>query len=209
MRPSNRNLHTVIDPGGDRRAKKRARLELKGTIFSPDNEYEEKCLVLDLSPDGAGLKSACSMALPAHIVLYVEGMGRFEGTVIWRDRLHAGVRFKYSKITRERISELIAMYLECGPFTHTSMRRRPRLTARKIMHSFELELASGQKQACDILDITFNGASFKADIRPALGERVMFGKTAGVVVQHTELGFMVSFRDPGNQMPVAPNSSYG
>jgi hypothetical protein len=66
------------------------------------------------------------------------------------------------------------------------------------MHSFELELASGQKQACDILDITFNGASFKADSRPALGERVMFGKTAGVVVRHTELGFAVSFRDPGN-----------
>jgi hypothetical protein len=72
-----------------------------------------------------------------------------------------------------------------------------------MMHGFALELASGQKQACDIVDVTFSGASFKTDKRPALGERVMFGKTAGVVVRHTDCGFAVSFWDAGTQMPVA------
>lgn len=204
MRPATRNQHTPIDPWADRRAQKRARLEVKGTLLFPDKGYEEKCTVLDLSPEGAGLKSACSMALGAHIVLYVDGLGRFEGTIIRKDRLHVGVQFKYSRVTRERIAELIAMYLERGPCIYTSMRSRPRLSARKIVHSFALELASGQKQACDIVDVTFSGASFKTDQRPALGERVMFGKTAGVVVRHTEQGFAVSFWDPGNPMPAAP-----
>ena len=135
------------------------------------------------------------MALGANIVLYIDGLGRFEGTIIRQDRVHMGVQFKYSKITRGRIAELIAVYLERGPFIHTSMRSRPRLTSRKMMHSFALELASGEKQACDIVDITISGASFKTDKRPALGERVMFGKTAGVVVRHTDCGFAVSFRD--------------
>jgi hypothetical protein len=168
---------------------------VKGTILFPDKEYQEKCLVLDLSPDGAGLKSTCSMALGANIVLYIDGLGRFEGTIIRQDRVHIGVQFKYSKITRGRIAELIATYLERGPFIDTSMRSRPRLTARKMLHSFALELASGEKQACDIVDITISGASFKTDKRPALGERVMFGKTAGVVVRHTACGFAVSFWD--------------
>jgi hypothetical protein len=193
LRPGNRNQHIPIDPSRDRRAQKRARLEVKGTIFFPDKEYEEKCLILDLSPDGAGLKSTCAIALGANIVLYVDGLGRFEGTIISQDRLRVGVQFKYSKITRERIAELIAMYLERGPFIYTSMRNRPRLTAKKIMHGVALELASGQKQACDIVDITFSGASFKTDKRPALGEHLMFGRTAGVVVRHTEFGFAVSF----------------
>jgi len=209
VRPDKRNRHTPIDPRRDRRAQKRAHVEVKGTILFPDKEYEEKCLVLDLSPDGAGLKSACSMALGANIVLYIDGLGRFEGTIIRQDRVHVGVQFKYSKITRGRIAELIAIYLERGPFIHTSMRSRPRLTSRKMMHSFALELASGEKQACDIVDITISGASFKTDKRPALGERVMFGRTAGVVVRHTECGFAVSFRESGNQMPAAPTARFG
>jgi hypothetical protein len=142
------------------------------------------------------------MALGANIVLYVEGLGRFEGTIIRQDRIHVGVKFKYSKTTRERIAELIAIYLERGPFIYTSMRNRPRLTARKMMHSFLLELESGEKQACDIVDITLSGATFKTEKRPALGERVLLGKTAGVVVRHTDFGFAVSFWDAGSQMPV-------
>ncbi len=193
MRPGNRSQHALIDPRGDRRTQKRTRLEVKGSIFIPDKDYEEKCLVLDLSPEGAGLKSACSAPLGTNIVLYVDGLGRFEGKIIRQDRLDIGVQFKYSKSTRERIAELIATYLERGPFISSSMRSRPRVTARKIMHNFVLELASGQKQACDIIDITFSGASFKADTRPAVGESVMFGKTAAVVVRHTDVGFAVSF----------------
>ena len=193
MRPSNSNQQAGIDTRGDRRAQKRARLEVNGHLFFPDKEYEQKCLVLDLSPDGAGLKSTCSAALGANIVLYIEGLGRFEGTIIRKDRLHVGIQFKHSKTTRERVAELIAIYLERGPSVYTSVRNRPRLTARKIMHSFALELESGQKQACDIVDITFSGATFKTGSRPAVGERVMFGKTAAVVVRHTDFGFAVSF----------------
>ena len=133
------------------------------------------------------------MALGANVVLYIDGLGRFEGTIIRQDRLHVGVQFKYSKTTRERIAELIAIYLERGPFIHTSTRSRPRLAAKKMLHGFPLELASGQKQVCDIVNITFSGASFKSDKRPAVGERVMFGKTAGVVVRHTDYGFAVTF----------------
>lgn len=100
---------------------------------------------MDLSPDGARLKSACSAPLGTNIVLYVEGLGRFEGKTTRQDRLYVGVKFKYSQSTRERIAELIATFLERGPFICTSMRSRPCVTARKIMHNFVLELASGQK----------------------------------------------------------------
>src|SRR5215469_15302805 len=154
MRPINRSQQAT-DAWEDRRAERRVRLKVKGHIFFPDKEYEQDCLVLDLSPDGAGLKSACSAALGTHIVLYVEGLGRFEGKIIRKDRLHVGVQFKYSKITRERIAELIANYLERGPFVYATLRSRPRITARKMAHSFALELESGGKQACDVVDITF------------------------------------------------------
>jgi hypothetical protein len=192
----------------EKRARKRARLKLEGTIFLPDKECEANCSVLDMSPDGAGLKSACSATLGTNIVLYVQGLGRFEGTIIHRDRLHVGVKFNYSKLSRVRIAEQIAMYLEHGPSIYTSMRSRPRLTAKKMVHSFALELGAGQKQVCDVVDITFIGASLKTDTRPAVGERVMFGKTPGVVVRHTEDGFAISFGVSGGRMPAALSFGY-
>jgi hypothetical protein len=203
MWPNNRNHQTQIDRRNDKRTRKRARLKVKGTIFFPDKECEASCSVLDMSPDGAGLKSACSAALGTNIVLYVEGLGRFEGIIIRRDRLHVGVKFNYSKLTRERIAEQIAMYMELGPSLYTSMRSRPRLTVKKMVHSFALELGAGEKQACDVVDITFIGASLKTDTRPAIGERVIFGKTPAVVVRHTEDGFAISFGESGVRMPAA------
>jgi hypothetical protein len=207
MWPLNRNHHASIDRRDDKRARKRSRLQLKGTIFLPDKECEATCFVSDMSPDGAGLKSACSAAIGTDIVLYVQGLGRFEGTIIHRDRLRVGVKFNYSKLSRMRIAEQIAMYLEHGPFIYTSMRSRPRLTAKKMVHSFALELETGQKQVCDVVDITFIGASLKTDTRPEVGERVMFGKTPGVVVRHTEDGFAISFGETGARVPAAFNFS--
>ena len=177
------------------RARRRTRLKVQGKIFFPEKRYEEECLVLDMSPDGAGLKSACSAALGSSVVLYVDGLGRFEGTIIRHDRLHVGVQFEYSKTTRERIAERIADYLKHGTSTHKSTRDSSRQAVAAAPHSFMLE--SGQAHPCDILDIALSGVSFKATAGPAIGERVFFGKSAWVVVRHTDVGFTVAFSDPG------------
>ena len=73
------------------------------------------------------------------------------------------------------------------------MRDSARLTVGEIAHSFAL--ASGQIHACDIVDIALSGISIKSDARPAIGERVFFGKSAAVVVRHTKVGFAVAFSD--------------
>jgi PilZ domain len=189
----NRIQNSVFDPWNELRAQRRTRFKIRGTILFPEKQYEQKCLVLDLSPDGAGLKSACSPVLSSRVVLYVDGLGRFEGTIIRQDRLHVGVQFKYSEAMRERIAGQISIYRQHGPLNSPATRDWPRLCAAEIPHSFVRE--SGQTQLCDISDIALSGASFISDIRPDVGERVFFGKAVAVVVRHTEEGFAVTFSD--------------
>jgi PilZ domain len=186
-----RNQSPVFDPMNDRRALRRARLTMQGKIFFKERQYEEACLVLDLSPNGAGLKSACAAELGSVVVLYVEGLGRFDGTIIRHSRLYVGVQFKYSTSSRERIANRITNYLEHGARTHAPSRNSPRIAISEAPHTFVLD--SGETQACEIGDIALSGASLKTGARPAIGQRIFFGKTTARVVRHTDTGFAVMF----------------
>ena len=181
----------LFDPRNDMRAQRRTRLELKGKLFNPENQCEEACLVLDLSPNGAGLKTGCGAPLGLRVVLHVDELGRFEGTIVRRNRLYVGVQFKYSESGRERVAERIASYMEHGTTIHTSTRDSGRFAVAGLRHSFAL--ASGQISPCEIVDIALSGISVRASVRPGVGEHLFFGKTEVVVSRHTDVGFAVGF----------------
>jgi PilZ domain-containing protein len=191
MALSDRNQNGL--PRGERRARQRAPVGVKGKIFFPERKWEEECVVSDLSPDGAGLKSSCSAAVGALAVLYIDGIGRFEGKIVRHDRLRLGVKFDFSEVKRERLAQMITDYVERGEIRSTSVRTRSRLTGSHILHQFILP--SGQSRDCEIVDIALSGASLRTDVRPPVGETIMFGKTTAVVVRHTKFGIAVSFQD--------------
>jgi hypothetical protein len=193
MSLSDRNQNGVRLPRGERRARQRAPVGVKGKIFFPERKWEEECVVSDLSPDGAGLKSSCSAAIGALAVLYVDGLGRFEGKIVRHDRLRLGVKFDFSEVKRERLAQMITDYVERGEIRSTSVRTRSRLTGSHVLHQFILP--SGQSRDCEIVDIALSGASLRTDVRPPVGETIMFGKTTAVVVRHTKCGIAVSFLD--------------
>ena len=186
-----REQDALFDPRNDMRAQRRTRLELQSKLFNPKNQCEETCLVLDLSPNGAGLKTGCTAPLGLLVVLHVNDLGRFEGTIVRRNRLYIGVQFKYSESARERIAGKIANYLEHGTSIYTPTRNSGRHAVAGLRHSFAL--ASGKICPCEIIDIALSGISVKASVRPAVGERLFFGKTEVAVARHTEVGFAVGF----------------
>jgi len=192
---SERRRNVSHDPKKDKRARSRAQVGVKGRIFFPSRQYEEECLVCDLSPDGAGLKTSCSGAVGAQVILYVDGLGRFEGSIARHDRLRVGIKFKCSDVKRARIAELIASYVELGAVTSTSLRERARQNGGLALHYFSL--ASGETMRCEIVDIALSGASLRTQERPPVGETISFGKTAALVVRHTDCGIAVTFMGSG------------
>jgi len=193
MALSDRNQNGFRLPRGERRARQRATVGVKGKIFFPQRQWEEECVVSDLSPDGAGLKSSCSAAVGTLAVLYVDGLGRFEGKIVRHDRLRLGVRFGFSEAKRARLAQMIADFVERGEIRSTRVRARSRLTGSHALHQFVLP--SGQARDCEIVDIALSGASLRTDIRSPVGETITFGKTMAVVVRHTACGIAVSFQD--------------
>jgi hypothetical protein len=193
MALSDRNQNGFRLSRGERRARQRVPVGVKGKIFFPERQWEEECVVSDLSPDGAGLKSSCSAPVGALAILYVDGLGRFEGKIVRHDRLRLGVKFGFSEAKRARLAQMIVDFVERGDIKSTSLRARSRLTGNLALHQFVL--SSGQSRDCEIVDIALSGASLRTDVRPPVGETITFGKTTAVVVRHTAFGIAVSFQD--------------
>lgn len=189
-----RDEEILFDPRKDMRAHGRTRVYLHGKLFNPKDDREDACLVLDLSPNGAGLKSACTAGIGSRVVLHADELGRFEGAIVRRNRLYVGVQFKYSETARERIVGRIANYLEHGMIVYAPTRDSGRFAVASLTHRFALK--SGEIHLCEIVDIALSGISVKTNARPAVGQRLFFGKTAALVVRHTDVGFAVAFSYP-------------
>lgn len=183
----------------ERRIRKRWGVSIPGKLFVPDRQVEGSCAVLDLSADGAGLKSACSAAMGARVVLYVDGFGRYEGRVVQRDRLRLGVQFVCTDAKRARIVEQIASFVQNGKVATTDLRRAERTQKGESLQCFRL--ASGRAVPCEIADMALTGASLNTQIRPPVGEIIRFGGMSAVVVRHTETGIAVKFLGPSEPPP--------
>jgi PilZ domain len=175
----------------DKRTRKRWSINLSGKIFVPERSVEGDCKIVDLSPDGAGFKTACSAALGVRVVLYIDGFGRYEGTVVQRDRMRAGVHFACSDVKRAKIAVLIASFVDHGTLDATALRGTNRIRDTAALRNFKL--SSGRSESCEVIDMALSGASLKTEARPDVGEEITFGSMTAVVMRHTELGIGVKF----------------
>jgi hypothetical protein len=96
---------------GRRRKEDRERLTLSGRILFPDHNLEDACKVVDFSPSGACLKSTASVPVGSRVVLYADGFGRYEGSVVWRDQTTLRLEFHCSEARRARTAEQLAAFL--------------------------------------------------------------------------------------------------
>ena len=178
----------------DKRSRKRWSVNLPGRIFVPERAVEGDCTVIDLSPDGAGLKTTCAAALGTNVVVYIDGFGRFEGTIVQRNRLRAGVRFVCTDARRAKIADMIANFVEHGTVTTTATRASTRIKSGTPLDMFKL--SSGHSEQCQVIDMALSGALLKTAARPAIGEQITLGCMAGIVMRHTDSGIGVRFTGP-------------
>jgi hypothetical protein len=184
----------------EKRKQKRTSLTLEGKIFVPQQSIEEDCRVLDFSPDGAGVKSSIPAPVGTRLVLYVDRFGRFEGTVVTRDRTRLGVQFHCSSAKRARTAEQILQYVLNG--TTARVQLRTTLRAGEVPPLQDFVLADGRHASCKVIDIALGGASLRTEARPEIGELLNFGSASARVVRHMDQGIAVQF--VGRQAGASP-----
>lgn len=194
----------VAQARAERRRFLRVRVDLGGRLFIPAEEREERCRIIDMSPGGA--QATCSY-VPAHdtpIVLYVDGFGRFEGTVVRPTDTSFGIHFNCSALKRERVAEQLTMLMNKGVVDETALRRHERSPTRGLAR---FTRANGDVVACEVLDLSLGGVSLKTDSRPPVGEVVLIGQMAGKVVRYHENGIAIEFVGSEKSEQAAPHAS--
>ena len=174
----------------ERRRFRRVRVDLTGRLFVPADSRECHCKIVDLSPGGASLECDLVLEQGTQIVLYVDGFGRLEGSVMRIEGGEFGVRFNCTPAKRERIAEQLILFMNRSLIDETEMRRHDRTPQKGIAR---FTRSDGQFVACEVMDLSVSGVSLKTDVRPPIGEFVLIGQMAGRVARHHEQGIGIEF----------------
>jgi len=192
MAQSSKDAQPIVAKAkAERRRFRRVRVDLAGRLFTPGDEQEARCTVIDLSPGGAAVECEIQPEHGTPVVLYVDGFGRFEGTAVRREGQGFGVAFVCTSVKRERIAEQLTLFLNKSLADDSSLLRRHERTHQKGFATFTR--ADGQIVKCEVMDISVGGVSLKSEVRPALGEFVLIAGIAGRIARHHEHGIGIEF----------------
>jgi hypothetical protein len=180
----------VAKARAERRRYKRVPVALSGRLFIPAESREAHCKIADMSPGGARITSDVVPEAGAQVVVYIDGFGRFEGTVARPDETGFGIQFVCSQHKRERIAEQLTVYLNGGNADESSLRRHDRTPTKGLAR---FTRANGDIVNCEVLDLSLSGVSLATEARPPVGEFVLIGQMAGRVARHHETGIGIEF----------------
>jgi hypothetical protein len=98
----------------DRRKFCRVRVSAKAKLYTAGEAREVDCVVDTLSPGGAGVRCKNPPPARAHVALYINGFGRFEGVTTRPTKDGIGVRFICTPRKRQKIVEQLTMFVKEG-----------------------------------------------------------------------------------------------
>ena len=182
---------TIVDHSlAERRRYKRERVDLAGRQFEPTEKREAHCKIVDLSAGGARVLSEVIPPPGTLVVVYIDGFGRFEGSIARTEQKGFGIQFHCTAHKRERLAELLKLYVSGSPVDETTLRRHDRTPAKG---NVSFTRADGNVVNCKMLDISLSGVSVATDIRPPIGETVFISGIAGRVARHHDTGIGIEF----------------
>jgi hypothetical protein len=188
----------------ERRRHARVDMPIKARFLGEDGE-ERPCLVSNVSAGGALVRAASPPKEGENIVLYIDEIGRFEGSVIRSVGTEFAVDYRGRRAKSKRTADALTVVLNNRPLA-SDRRASPRIKteARAVVR-----LENGEMVPCSILDISLTGASIEINPRPPLGSMVTLGKMHAKVVRRHEKGVGVVFSGPAKKMEEAINDASG
>jgi hypothetical protein len=154
-----------------------------------------------MSPVGAQIACNHIPTVGSQVVLYIDGLGRFEAEVSRTMDGRFGARFHCSALKKERVSEQLVLLTNRGAGGDQVLRRHDRTPTPGFAH---FTRANGEAIACEVLDLSLSGLSLKTGTKPRIGETIVIGQMSGRVVRHHESGIAVEFtKAPPQQKPAS------
>ncbi|WP_196258723.1 PilZ domain-containing protein [Pelagibacterium limicola] len=166
------------------------RVSVLGRYMLADRR-EFPCQIIDMSPGGARVIAPVSGDPGEKIIIYLDHLGRVEGTIT--GLIDGG--FEMTLVSSPRRRDKLAAqltWLANKDLLNLPEDRRHERVVPDIRHSSIL-LEDGRRYNCKITDISLSGAAVELDVRPALGTPVTLGRMRARVVRHFQDGIAVEF----------------
>ena len=177
-------------PGAEKRAFERTAISVFGRCLLP-NKLEIPCQAINISPGDIGLIAAHLPLIKDHVIIYLDHVGRIEGSAI---RLYDGgfaMTIECTPRKREKLAASIEWLKEHTKFGDREHRRHERIEPEN--KNTEIRLEDGRRYVVEIIDISISGAALETDVKPAIGSSVTFSGLHGKVVRHFAEGIAIEF----------------
>ncbi|WP_244478148.1 MULTISPECIES: PilZ domain-containing protein [unclassified Methylobacterium] len=181
----------------DLRRHQRVQVSLLGRYMLADRR-EYPCQTVDMSPGGVRLTCAVLGELEERVVLYLERIGRIEGTIARFPSGGMAVRLSATQRKRDKIASQLTWISNREALGLPEGRNHERLTPQET--GVLLKLENGREVAARIIDVSLSGVALSTQAQPPVGMSVMVGRTPGRVVRYFEGGIGVGF-----MLPISPD----
>jgi hypothetical protein len=159
-----------------------------------EDRREFPCQTIEISPIDISLSAPVRGQLGNRIVIYLDQMGRLEGTIAQPTDKGFIVRTTHQASKMDRIADKLTWLVNRQNLGMPEDRRHIRITPTHTRS--KITLLDGTEIPMKIIDVSLSGAAIQADIQPPLGTHVIIGATHGSVVRHFNNGFAVEFSYP-------------
>jgi hypothetical protein len=183
-------LMNTIKKSTDRRRHARAPVFLHGRYMLPD-QREFDCTTRDISVTGAVLEAPELANIGERVIVYLDIIGRIDGTVVRVLKNGFALAFKLPTIKVERLADQLTWLLNRQKLGMAEDRRHERLVPKYARSA--MTLPDGSQMPCRLIDISLSGAAAAVEVKPPLGTIVTIGKTPGRVVRVFETGVAIEF----------------
>lgn len=156
-----------------------------------DDRREFPCRTIDISLGGLWLETRAKAGLGDRVIVYLDHFGRLEGRVVRVSMSGLALRLALPNVKRKRLTDLLMWHANRAAIGAEEDRRHERLVPRS--YRTLIELLDRSTIPARVIDISVSGASIAVADRPALGARIVVGRTTCTVVRHTDDGVAVQF----------------
>jgi hypothetical protein len=177
----------------ERRRHQRVRVVLLGR-FMLENHQEYPCQSMNISPGGIALLAPVQGHVGERVVIYLEHLGRLEGTIVRHFDLGFAVSMSATRRKQDKLADQLTWLANRHELGLPEDRRHERITPRSA--STVVRLMNGKTAAARIIDISMSGAAINVGIPIAIGASITLGSTPGRVVRHFGSGIGIEFLRP-------------
>lgn len=176
----------------DRRRFRRVHVTLAGRLYIPATQEEALCTVDEISAGDAVLMCELKGEPQGKAVIYLDGLGRFEGPVVRAKKGGFIMTFSCSLQKREKLVDRLTLELNRHLLNESDLRKHDRIEAQSGSYT-HFTRTTGDQIRCEVLDLSFTGLSIRTDVRPPVGEHILIGSRAGRVARHHSDGIGIEF----------------